>query len=283
MAIIDNRVIQKDEYDFDKTIDYKDDGDVLNDPSMNDFLKGYQIEPYEFKQWAKVKGYKLKKQAGNAEVYLMQFTPEFLGDRILTLWNSSDGQLQRFFEGFTQFYNNNLKMQIAAYLDTQGYKVYPQLIDDKPIYAKTKTIFKKVIASRNLDNILAYSTEAFKKCEAFMLFAGEVADLIETGHDVTLEDASGLLSYYKQIYPEDYAISLVSDMIENPKNAEDQFKFKEDYCISDEALNQIENYMRGDSKSYTRDGGNGGYDFVTDMRGTDGTRPTLYEASKKKR
>ena len=32
-----------------------------------------------------------------------------------------------------------------------------------------------------------------------MLFAGEVADLIETGHDVTLEDASGLLSYYKQI------------------------------------------------------------------------------------
>lgn len=276
---------EKKEYDSEKNLNWRDDGNELNDPSINDYLKGYQIEPYEFKQWAKIKGIGLTKVA-DQEAVVMKFTPDFLGDRILTLWNGADGQLQNFFESFTLRYNNNLKLQIAGYLESQGYKVYPFLTDDKPRYARVQAVFKKVVASKNLDNIMAFATEAFRSCDGFMLFAGELADLKEAGEPITTDDASGMLEYYKQIYPSDYAISLVNIVIDDPEKAEEEFGKNQDYNLSDESLNRIEDYMSGNADPFgsNKGGSPGGYDFTSDMRGTDGTAPGLYElrASKKK-
>ena len=52
------------QYDYNLDLNERDDGDVLGDASMNDYLKGYQIEPYAFQQWAKKKNINLKKVAG---------------------------------------------------------------------------------------------------------------------------------------------------------------------------------------------------------------------------
>ena len=49
------------EYQFKHDLNWRDDGNNspdgqgIEDPSINDFLKGYQIDPYEFRQWAKNK------------------------------------------------------------------------------------------------------------------------------------------------------------------------------------------------------------------------------------
>lgn len=273
------------EYDSEKNLNWRDDGDKLADPCINDFNKGYKIDPYEFKQWASIKGYDLEKCA-SGEVQIMSFTPEFLGDRILTLWNGADGLLQNFFESFTLRYNNNLKLKIAAYLETQGYKVYPCLTDDKPRYARVKSVFRKVMASKDLNNIMAFATLAFRHYDGLMLFAGELADLKEAGTPLTTDDAAGLLDYYKQIFPGDYAISLVTNMIDQPDEAEAELDRLQDYNLSDESLNKIEDYMSGNADPYgsNKGGSPGSYDSTSDMRGYDGTAPTSYEmrASKKK-
>ena len=47
-------------YDYDLDLNWRDDGDILGDASMNDYLKGYKNEPYAFQQWAKNKGINTK-------------------------------------------------------------------------------------------------------------------------------------------------------------------------------------------------------------------------------
>ena len=59
----------------------------------------------------------------------------------------------------------------------------------------------------------------------------------------------------------------------------------QDFQFSNETLDKIEDYMSGNADPmYVRTNAYDGYDFVTDMRGMDGTRPAMYEttASKKK-
>ena len=75
-----------------------DAGDPRMMASMNDFIKGYNINPYEFRIWANTKHkkkYASMMKKGSGEVFVMQFSPEFLADRILTLWNKSSGPLQK--------------------------------------------------------------------------------------------------------------------------------------------------------------------------------------------
>ena len=72
-------------YDYDLDLNWRDDGDILGDASMNDYLKGYKNEPYAFQQWAKNKGINTK--VAGQEMINMHFYPEFLADYILTLWN----------------------------------------------------------------------------------------------------------------------------------------------------------------------------------------------------
>lgn len=271
------------EYDYQKNLNWRDDGNAVTDPSMNDFLKGYQIEPYEFKQWASKKNLKMKKKA-DMETVVMQFTPEFLADRILTLWNGVDGQLQNFFEGFTLRYDNKLKLAIADILASKGHKVLPVLTDDKPRYARHQSIFRKIVASKDITNILDYGKMAFKESEGLRLLAGEIDDLKESGYEVSKDEVSGLLDYYLQIFPEDFAIALVTIMVDKPEESDNAFEQFKDYNLQDETLDRMEDMMSGNADPmYRKDGGVGGYDFTSDSR-HDTTAPGSYElrASQKK-
>lgn len=286
------RIINTDETKEDKEyrtdhLNWRDDGDELTDPSTNDFLKGYNIDPYEFKQWAKIKHKDLYKVAmtkkASGEVFIMKFSPEFLADRILTLWNGVDGPLQNFFEAFTLRYNNALKQQVAAQLAKQGYQVYPVLVDDKPRYAKLNKLINKVAASQDLNKIMHFAT-TISNSDNLKLFAGELADLREYGHPVSMGEAKGILKYYENCYPEDYALKLVSGLMNSQTRQKVDFKqFNDtDWDLSDESLNKIENYMSGNADSYTRSGGQNGWNFTTDMRNLDGTAPTRYEITAKR-
>ena len=276
------KVQEDQEYRTDQ-LNWKDDGDELFDASMNDYIKGYNIDPYEFQQWASLKHKKkfasmLKK--GSGEVFVMQFSPEFLADRILTLWNGADGPLQNFFEAFTLRYNNSLKQQVANQLAKQGYIVYPQLVDDKPIYAKRlERIMKKVAASKDLDTIMKFAS--ISHSDSLNLFAGEIADLREAGHPVSLEEANGILKYYMNCFPEDYAIRLVNGLMNNEKQDIHFDRFENsDWDLSNESLQKIEDYMSGSADpQYRRDYGTNSWDFTTDMRRYDGVAPGLYEIS----
>ena len=272
----------------DDHINWRDNGDELTDPSTNDFYKGYNINPYEFQQWAKIKHNKLfhtamKKQA-SGEVFIMKFSPEFLADRILTLWNGADGPLQNFYEAFTLRYNNALKQQIAACLASQGYEVYPCLVDDKPRYAsRLLKLMEKIASSKKIDNILHFATN-INHSDNLRLFAGELTDLREQGCPVNMNEAKSILQYYQQCYPNDYALKLVSGLMNSQTKQTVDFKKLEDtdWDISDESLKKIEDYMRGDAKSYIRPNGIDSWNFTTDMRNYDGTMPGRYEITSKR-
>lgn len=268
---IQNQPIKQNEYDYSKNLNWRDDGDVLNDPSINDYLKGYKIDPYKFEQWANKNNINLNKEAAR-ETREMHFFPEYLADEILTLWNGVDGPLQNLFEGFTLRYDNKMKKSIAECLLSKGYTVYPVLVDDKPRYAKRQNVIKR-LASLNSNS-------------GFKLFAGEIQDLKDNDVKVTKVDAQGLLDYYKLIYPSDYALSLVNIKIDNVSQANSEFELYNDVSLSDESLDKIEDYMSGNADpTYVKDNGFGdfNYDFLSDSR-KDGVQPSDYvlKANKKK-
>ena len=269
------------EYDYDLDLNWRDDGDVLGDASMNDYLKGYQIEPYAFQQWAKDKKKNIK--IATKEVIVMQFYPEYLADYILTLWNGIDGALQDFFEGFTLRYNNDLKIAIANELKKKGYKVFPVLVDDRAFYANKRLVnIIKTASKKDVNTKIAIAKELFKKSEALKLCFGEIDDITEMGTKVTASRVSDLLQYYSAIFPEDYAICLTKNLIDN--KIDTGFENYQDYGISDDGLNSMEKMLSGNQDSYFEqpNGGNTnstdmGYDYVSQMRGFDGVRPEQYE------
>jgi hypothetical protein len=279
----DKDTIISNEYNYEKDLNWKDDGDELGDASMNDYIKGYQIDPYAFKQWAS-NHKSFKKLAMNDQMYLMlQLSPEFLANEILTLWNGTDGQLQQFYEAFTLRYNNKLKKGVADILEGKGYKVYPVLTDDQPKYAKHKKLFKSIKASKNTRIAIEYVKSIFPNAEGLRKLAEEIDKTNKDGYNVTNEDGAALLDYYKLIYPEEYALSLVTIVVdEKVEEPGIQFEKFKDFDMSDETLDQIEEYMSGHADSYKRDGGVGGYDFISNSR-PDGTAPNQYEVTSVKK
>lgn len=273
--------ILKKEYDYEKDLNWKDTGDELTDPCKNDFLKGYNHNQYEFKQWAKKNNVNLKTAA--YEQINMHFYPEFLSDYMLTMWHTAGGPLQNFFEGFTLRYDNELKMKLANILEKNGYKVYPVLTEDQPRYAKFKEILRKIIGRKNINNALVLCKTAFNS-DKFKLCLGELDDLCESGNEIDGTEAIGLLNYYKQIYPKDFAINLVTNLVEDNDDKNINYPKFKDYNISDEALDKINDYMNGSADPmYTNDGGFNGWNFSNDSRGFDGTMPTQLEIRSKKK
>lgn len=312
-------------------LNWKDDGDVLQDPSMNDYLKGYQMEPYEFKQYAsinklykvaegdslgsisvfanktikelyelngfnketvssskhlKVGSYLIVDKAKSTEkvaakeVRDISYTPENLAKEILSIWSQVDGPLQNFYDGFTMNkMDNKLKISIANILKEWGYEVYPTLTTDKPIYASAYQSFKKIAALKDpieiMDKVIS-TIASSKTLEDIRV------ELINTAHEnngkVSLAEAGGLIDYYKQIFPEDYAVSLVSNAIDKPNMSFDEFN---DIQLSDESLEQMEKMDSGNQKPLgnPNNGGMGGFDFSTQMRSDSpgGVAPTSYE------
>lgn len=272
----------KKEYDYDLDLNWRDDGDELGDASMKDYLKGYQIEPYAFQQWAEKNNKNIKTAA--QEMINMHFYPEFLADYILTLWNGVDGTLQDYYEGFTLRYNNNLKKAVANELEKRGYKVLPILVDDRAFYAK---LWKRS-CEEDLNTKLVIAKKLFKDSEALKLCLGEIADIEEMGTQVSNKRVSDLLSYYSEIFPQDYAINLTQNLVDN--KVDNGFEHYQDFGISDSSLKEIEKMLDGNRDPYDApyDGGNVsdtdmGYDYISQMRGFDGVRPEQYTTHAKKK
>ena len=305
----------------------------VEDPSMNDYLKGYQMEPYEFKQYAgrnilhqvkrgetlfsiAKKYYGHERFAGKIvemndslivdfrpglmlivgrepnnkyaakEVIDISYTPENIAKEILTLWSQADGPLQDFFDAFTaNKMTNEMKKQVADNLKEMGYDVTPVLVDETPKYAAPYKSFSKISSIINKKNksvveILNTLDKVLIDSKLISKVAEEVNDLKENENiDIDKDSFMGLLDYYKQIFPDDYAIALLDITFDKPNVEFDEFK---DIQISDKALEQMEKMDSGTQNlinNNPNNGGVGGYDFTTQMRpdGPGGVSPNQYE------
>ncbi len=270
----------KDPYELYKSdLNYHDDGNDspmtpgvhVEDPSMKDFIKGYKLDPYEMRYWAKVakadKNPKRLMKISWKEVDVLQFTPEYLADKILKLWNQMDGTLQNAFEGFTLRYDNKLKKAIADEINKRGYTVYPILLVDAPMYAGVHPTFAKVNKARVLLNKLNKALPTIGTVH----LANDLQYIIKKDHLIDIDRTTDLLlDYYSQLFPQDYSLQLVNKQY---------FKPFVDLQISDESLEQMEKMDSENQKSLVlKDGGVDGYDFTSDMR-FDTTAPNVYEVN----
>ena len=272
------RIIEEDVYDYVKNLNYRDDGNELEDPSMNDYLKGYKMRPYDFVQWAKKNNKIIKKAA--KEVIPMHFYPQYLADFILTNWNGVDGTLQDFFNAFTLRYNNNLKESIVKCINDMGYEVYPVFTDDRAFFANKVKEQLRRIAKADLDTQLYCIKNNFRCSEPLMLFLGEIDDMKEMGRKVTAQKIVNLLDYYSEIFPEDYAILLTKNLVIDKGLQDVGFEYYRDFGMTDKTLEETERILSGNDDSYydIHDSyGPFGWDYVSDMRGYDGTRPEQFE------
>lgn len=333
-----NQVIQDKEYGL-SDLNWKDDGGSPHDPSMNDYLKGYQMNPYQFTQFAQ-KNILRKVEAGESlgsvaavtnkstnelyklngfskdrvststllkadsylivdrvelnneerqliaakEVQDITYTPENLAKEIITLWSQTDGPIQNFFDGFTMNKTDNkMKKDISDILNEWGYNIKPTFVQDTPIYAakaKAYDNFIKMASTRHVPTILSKLSSVFSGSEALQKLTSELlATELDRKMSITAEEAGGFVDYYKQIYPDDYAMELVNIAFDNPKLNFADFK---DLQISDESLEQMEKMDSGNQKPTSdkpNNGGMGGYDFTTQTRseGPGGIAPSNYE------
>ena len=239
------------------------DGQHIEDPSMKDYIKGYEMDPYSMRYWAKADKEMLK--LAWREVDPLSFTPEYLADKILKVWNQIDGPLQNVFEGFTLRYDNKLKQEIARCINKAGYEVYPILLVDTPIYA-----------NKYKNNFLKLSS---KLIPTFGLKA-LIRDVKYLNKRASKRKINLLIDYYSRIFPKDYSLNLLKKYDLNKTN---DFKPFEDIQISDEALDVMEKLDSGSMDSLiVKDNGLDGYDFVSDMR-EDTTAPNQYEVTSKKK
>ena len=127
-------------------LNWKDSGGTYNDlpeiadPSMNDFIKGYNMDSgrYEFRQWANKKNKNTKKAV--KEVRDVDYDPESVAQQIINM-SRHNGPIQNFFDGY--FSNdkgeNSFKEQVAYILNSRGYDIKPTYIDKKQRYEKQES------------------------------------------------------------------------------------------------------------------------------------------------
>ena len=243
-------------------------GATVEDPSMNDYIKGYKYDPYEMRYWAKIRkasvNPKQLMKIAWKEVDVLQFTPEYLADKIIKLWNQMDGTLQNAFEGFTLRYDNKLKQEIARIINERGYEVYPILLVDAPMYGVKLSKINK-------------ATQLIKICKksiptvATIHLANDLQYIQTNEHnlDIVNKKAQIMYDYYSQLFPEDYSLQLMKNY----------FKPFVDLQISDESLTQMEKMDSENQESLVlKDNGFDAYDFTSDMR-YDTTAPNIYEVN----
>lgn len=242
-------------------LNWKDDGDALQDPSMNDYLKGYQMEPYAFQQYAK-----------KNELYKVK-SGDSLGG-ISVVLNKELSKLYKL-NGFSQE-----KVSPSKHL-----KVGSFIIVDKVDNEKEKLAAKEIIdityTPENLakeiltiwsqvDGPLQNFFDGFTMNKMDNKMKQEIAEhLKDWGYDVVptftqdtpiyasayksfkkiaeTKDADKILNYFKQVFPDSYALELlkgeVADLMEEKSikvttaqagGLVDYYKqiFPEDYAIS---------------------------------------------------
>jgi len=274
---------------------WKDSGGTYNepkeveDPSMNDFIKGYNMDSgrYKFEQWAK--NYRKNKKEAAKETVDISYTPKSLAKRILTLWRNN-GPLQDFFDGFTsnQKMTNKMKKQIANILCKNGYEVIPTLLDETPRYASSKQInivaffdvAQQYISDNDMVGLSSLLEDMFDNSQLIKRVAKEIKNL-HINHKVTVDKDTtrGLMDYYNKIFPTDYSKSLVDKIFDKPRQYFYEFR---DTSIEDSTLNKMEQFNKGEQRFMSKgpnDGGMGGYNFPADFRGEGpgGVRPTMLE------
>ena len=112
-----------------------------SDPSKSGYAKGYKLDPYEIRNYAK-KGEKLmsirllKKHAA-AEVIDITYDANNYVNELLTFYHDSGCPLNDCFDQFTSNYkvNNDMKKQMCYILKQKGYNVKPTLVDETIRYA----------------------------------------------------------------------------------------------------------------------------------------------------
>ena len=260
----------------------------IEDPSMNDYIKGYNMDSgrYKFEQWAK--NNKNNKREAAKETVDISYTPKSLAKRILTLWRNN-GPLQDFFDGFTsnQKMTNHMKQKIADILCRNGYEVVPTLLDETPRYASSNSrnilafvdTAKKYIDEDDMVGLSSLLEEVFDNSQVIKRVAKEVKQLQKQEIKVDKDTTRGLMDYYNKIFPTDYSKSLVDKIFDKPKKYFYEFR---DESIQDSTLNKMEQFNKGDQSYMSRkpnDGGIGGYNFPADFRGEGpgGVRPTMLE------
>lgn len=247
--------------------------------AMNQELSNKNLQP----GMMLIVGRKPSKTAAK-EVQDISYTPDNLAKEIITLWSQADGPLQDFFNAFTMNkMTNEMKQQIAYTLKQWGYEVTPVLEDRTPRHAAKLKMFTKISkVSKEKDMIKLFSelTKMFPNSKIASSILKEVRDLEKANVIVKKAEAQGLLDYFKQIFPDDYAKSLIEITLDRPKISFEEFD--ENQEISDEALNQMEKMDSGTQNPMSKNpnnGGLGGYDFTTQMRpdSPGGVAPTSYE------
>ena len=279
-----NKSLSEDPYGIYKyDLNWHDDGNDapdtpgyhVEDPSMADYIKGYKLDPYSMRYWAKVakadKNPRGLMKIAWKEVDVLQFTPEYLADKILKLWNTMDGTLQNAFEGFTLRYDNHLKTEIANEINKRGYEVYPILLVDAPMYGGVSpqfTKFSSVNKAKQLKKILSKNLKTIISVQ----LDKDLDYILKTNNDTydVNKKAEIMFDYYSQLFPEDYTLNLIKKQY---------FKPFVDIQISDVALDQMEKMDSENQESLVlKDNSFDAYDFVSDMR-YDTTEPNVYEVN----
>lgn len=241
-----------------------------SDPSMKGYNKGWQMDPYKQRYYAK------RKEAAK-EINDISFNSENLAREILELWSQADGPIQNFYEAFTMNkIPNKMKKEIAEILRQQGYDVYPVLVDERNRFAN---VFKKIkkIANNNINKLIECCNEVFPESNVIKLIND---DIKKVGYKVTRPELNGLLDYYLLLYPDDYAAKLVNKSLTNKNTNMEHFK---DIQLSNESLEALENRLNGQSDSLNngyQNNGPGmdfGMDSTTQMNSDIGVSPNMYE------
>ncbi|AEO93276.1 gp5 [Bacillus phage G] len=218
------------------------------------------------------------------EVRDITYTSDNLAKEIITIWSQVDGPLQDFFNAFTMNkMTNEMKQQIASTLNEWGYNVIPHLEDRTPRYAAKKELFNKIAKISKEKNMKRVFSELNNICPDSKVVSSilrDIEELSQNGVIVKKAEAQGLVDYFKQIFPDDYAVSLVDITLNKPNTSFEEFD--ENQEISDEALDQMEKMDSGNQDPMSKspnDGGLNGYDFTTHMRsdGPGGVAPTSFE------
>ena len=266
------KVTETCDYDLDQ-LNWRDDETYTDATNRNDYLKGYNEDPgrYDFQQWAN------KEKKASTEVIPMHFNPEYLADYILMTWNGIDGTLQDLFYSMTLRYNNKLKEAVAYELEKRGYTVKPHYVDDRPMYAKKINKLLEKTGKIDVYKKLKICKAILASSEGLDLFMKDVEQSENIGEKMSVKQIQDLADYYMKIFPETYTLSLVKDYI-GDKPVSLVPEYYRDFNLTDTSLMQTEKILSEGMDPYYRiDNGYQGYDYVSDMRGLDGTRPVEYE------
>ena len=114
MGEILRKVPRDGEYEYEQDLNWRDDGDELDDPSKREYMRGYEEEPY-LERFNASADHRLRRE-GIREIIDVGFTPTELAKMILTRWHVVGGTLQDFFDGVSLRFSNNLKRAVAAEL-----------------------------------------------------------------------------------------------------------------------------------------------------------------------